>query len=333
MSLQLKNAFLIFNPVAGQDNSEELLEEVKERLSDGLKLTVLETTPDVSAETLTQQAIDSGAELVIASGGDGTVGAVAGKLVATHIPLGVIPRGTANAFSVALGIPTRLDSPLSHVQAACEVILDGFVKYVDTAVVDTSEVKDYPMILLLGIGYEAEVVEAADRDLKDMLGPMAYILSGASKLVSADNFKTVVEVDGTEIEGLVGAITIANAAPPFSVLAHGATGDCIYDDGKLEAIGYVSQGTLSNITGMIQLFSGVLLGSSEQPGSDDGRVYGGRYKDIRVMTEPPQKVVLDGELSVSPELLQLLGAAATEDSPVAYATNYATHGRKVPNPT
>lgn len=88
------------------------------------------------------------------------------------------------------------------------------------------------MILLLGIGYEAEMVEAADRDLKNALGPLAYIVSGAQKLLSASNFKTKVVVDGEPAEGDVAAITIANAAPKFSVLAHGHIGECIYDDGK-----------------------------------------------------------------------------------------------------
>jgi hypothetical protein len=106
-------------------------------------------------------------------------------------------------------------------------LLQGHTVDVDTALVSTSEVKDYPMILLLGIGecnyhqdswldksatdcslatntlqevsmqcpdcnamlqsrcalllsvgYEAETVAKADRDLKDALGPLAYVVSG-----------------------------------------------------------------------------------------------------------------------------------------------------------
>jgi hypothetical protein len=105
-----------------------------------------------------------------------------GVLIGTGVPLGVVPRGTANAFSVALGIPTPLDDTgtLSSTFAtrACDVIMGGHTIDVDTALVTTSEVTDYPMILLLGIGLEAEVVEGADRDLKNTLGPLAYILSG-----------------------------------------------------------------------------------------------------------------------------------------------------------
>lgn len=80
-------------------------------------------------------------------------------------------------------------------------------------------------------GYEAETVAAADRDLKDALGPLAYVVSGVQNLVGAKNFQSKVVVDGEVAEGEVAAITIANAAPPFSVLAHGHTGECIYDGG------------------------------------------------------------------------------------------------------
>jgi diacylglycerol kinase family enzyme len=299
VNAELKRAYLIYNPVAGQENPATILGDIALKLSDKYQLTIVQTKPDVSPEELAKKALAEKADVVIASGGDGTVGAVAGVLVNTGIPLGIVPRGTANAFSVALGIPTHIDDPTGFQNAAADVILQGYTKDVDTAIVTTSEVTDYPMILLLGIGYEAEMVEAADRDLKNALGPLAYIVSGAQKLLSAANFKAKVSVDEETAEGEVAAITIANAAPPFSVLAHGHTGECIYDDGKLEAIGYVAEeggvtAPVKNIVNMARLFSGVVFG--DKPVQAEDRIFGGRYSDVRVECEPPQKVVLDGEL-------------------------------------
>lgn len=40
-----------------------------------------------------------------------------------------------------------------------------------------------PCILLTGVGFEAEVVEGADRSMKDMLGVAAYIISGGATLL------------------------------------------------------------------------------------------------------------------------------------------------------
>lgn len=45
-------------------------------------------------------------------------------LLLAGIPLGIIPRGTANAFSVALDIPTHIDDPTGFQNAAADVILE-----------------------------------------------------------------------------------------------------------------------------------------------------------------------------------------------------------------
>jgi hypothetical protein len=44
-------------------------------------------------------------------------------LCCAGVPMGIIPRGTANAFSVALGIPTHLDDPINFAKQAADVIL------------------------------------------------------------------------------------------------------------------------------------------------------------------------------------------------------------------
>ncbi|MCU0536079.1 MAG: methylglyoxal synthase [Hydrococcus sp. Prado102] len=109
-------AHLIFNPVAGQGNAEQDLSLIRQILEPYLNLKIHQTTPEVNPEQLLKTALSTHADLVIASGGDGTVSAVAGALINTGIPLGIIPRGTANAFAVALGIP---GSPRN----ACQIIL------------------------------------------------------------------------------------------------------------------------------------------------------------------------------------------------------------------
>ena len=148
-----------------------------------------------------------GESLIIASGGDGTVGAVASALRGTDIPLGIIPRGTANAFSVALGIPTS-------VKAACTNLILGNTRLVDVALCN-----DKPMILLAGLGFEAGMVNKASRELKNMLGPMAYIFSGARQLVEQQPFDAELLIDGEATEVHASAITVANAAPATSVMA------------------------------------------------------------------------------------------------------------------
>ena len=205
-----RRGYLIFNPVAGQGNPEIELAEIRSYLEPQFMLQIWTTRPDLDpadqAKDLIKEitAIDAegeGDSIIIASGGDGTVGAVASALQGSTIPLGIIPRGTANAFSVALGIPTG-------VKAACTNLLLGNLRRVDVALCNKR-----PMILLAGLGFEAGMVDKANRELKNILGPMAYILSGARQLMDQQPFQATLQVDGEEYQVEASAITVANAAP------------------------------------------------------------------------------------------------------------------------
>ena len=91
------------------------------------------------------------------------------------------------------------------------------------------------MILLAGLGFEAGMVDKASRELKNILGPMAYIFSGARQLVDQQPFQATMQIDGNEYQLDTSAITVANAAPATSVMAQGF-GEVIPDDGLLEVI-------------------------------------------------------------------------------------------------
>src|SRR6185437_16167365 len=54
---------------------------------------------------LTRLAVEAGADLVVAAGGDGTVRACAEALAGSGIPLAIVPLGTANLVARALGVP------------------------------------------------------------------------------------------------------------------------------------------------------------------------------------------------------------------------------------
>jgi diacylglycerol kinase (ATP) len=116
-----RSACLIFNPASGQGNPDQDLHWIRQQLEPTFQLDVYLTTPESTAAELSQIAIAHPAELVIVSGGDGTISAVAPALIATPKILGIIPRGTANAFATALAIP-------SDVLGACEAIVNGIAR-------------------------------------------------------------------------------------------------------------------------------------------------------------------------------------------------------------
>lgn len=273
------SAYLIFNPVAGQGNPIQALSTIRELLQPNLNLTIHTTAADDDVEQLAREAIALGADMILASGGDGTISAVAAAVIGTGIPLGVLPRGTANAFSVALGIPRTLPE-------ACKTVLAGLTRTVDAA-----RCNGLPMILLAGIGFEAETIERANRELKNRLGALAYLLAGVQQFGQQEQFLTQIEIDGKVSEFQAGAITVANVAPLTSVLAQGL-GQVIADDGLLDITISTANTRIQAIDTLLNLFSAALIKTA--PNRED--IIGLQAKRLTVTTTPPQKVVVDGEI-------------------------------------
>lgn len=274
-------AHMIYNPVAGQGTGVQDLDLIRQLLRPHMSLHVHLTTAEVEPKELVSEAIAANADIVIASGGDGTVSAVAGALIGTGIALGVIPRGTANAFAAALGLPRVLP-----IRAACQVILAGHTRLIDAA-----RCNGLPMILLAGVGYEAEAVDLASRELKNQWGAMAYLMAGWQTLDTQEPFEADIEADGETYHLQASAITVANAAPPTSVLAQGA-GQVIYDDGLLDITIGTSETKMQAVTTMVKMLGSALVGADAQ----QQNVLHGRAKEITITTTPPQKVVVDGEV-------------------------------------
>ena len=245
-------------------------------------LQIHHTTPEDTAEALTQKAIAANADIIIASGGDGTVSAVASQVINSNIPLGIIPRGTANAFCQALGIA----STVTPIRNACRIISEGH-----TQVGDAARCNETPMILLAGIGFEAEMVEKADRELKDQWGVLAYLMAGWQQLDEQELFDAAVEIEDEIYRFQVGAITVANAAPPTSVLAQG-TGEVAYDDGLLDVTLAKADTKFQAVTSMVNALGAALVHLT--PNQEN--IHHVRTHKLKIATDPPQKVVVDGEI-------------------------------------
>lgn len=273
------NVYLIFNPVSGQGDPGNELATIRSVIEAQCKLTVLETTPDDSAGKLAELAIAQGADCVIASGGDGTVSEVAGALVNGDVPLGIVPRGTANAIASAFGIS-------SNVGIASENILDGIPTEVDMA-----RCNGHPLMLLAGIGLEADVISQANRELKNRLGSAAYIISAFQQVRDLDVFKVEMETDDRIITVEASGVTVANIAPATSVLAQGSAGVVPYD-GLLDVTIFAPEGTGGAIAASYNLFQSALNRRSSN--REDVGYF--RCKAVKITTEPEQKVVVDGEM-------------------------------------
>jgi YegS/Rv2252/BmrU family lipid kinase len=274
-----RSACLIFNPVAGQGDPEQDLAIIRAILESEIDLDIYLTTPEIDADKLAHEAVARGVDAIIVSGGDGTLSAAATATVGSNIPFGIISRGTANAFATALGIPQTIEG-------ACETILQGYTQKVDAAYCNGQ-----PMVLLAGIGFEAETVELADREAKNRFGMMAYVLAGIQQLRNLESFEVEIETEDKIVKTIAAAVTVANAAPPTSVLAQGPAG-IIFDDGLLDLTIVAPATKLSAIAATYHLFQTASVGDPAQR-DDIGYL---RAKQVTIKTDPPQKVAVDGEI-------------------------------------
>ncbi|MGP1371445.1 MAG: YegS/Rv2252/BmrU family lipid kinase [Almyronema sp.] len=270
---------LIFNPVAGQGEAEAELSEICSALQSKFELTVYQTTPDEEADFLAHKAVEQGAKLIVVSGGDGTVSSVTSALLNSDVCLGIIPRGTANAFAKALSIP-------ENISAACEVILSGSEQKLDMALCN-----DRPMLLLAGVGFEAKTIERTDREAKNKLGSLAYLVSGLRELKDFDRFEVKIETESGQMQTTAAAVTVANAAPATSVLAQGPD-QIEVDDGLLDITIVAPESISDAIAASYELLRSAITNDHAQL-ENIGHF---RAKQVKIITQPPQKVVLDGEM-------------------------------------
>ncbi|WP_339718773.1 diacylglycerol kinase family protein [Marinomonas primoryensis] len=219
-------AWLIANPVSGRRQWEEDHETILRYLSAYFDITVKTTTPEINGTVLAKEAVKTSPDMVIACGGDGTITEVAAALVGTHIKLGIIPFGTANALSHVL---CGTLSKVASLETMCLNLIDGCEQRIDTATCNGEL-----MLLLAGVGFEQQMIEKADRSKKNTSGQLAY-LQGLWEAISQNEVHefTVQLNDDEPFTIKTPSLTIANAAPITTLLAQGKGVPNIMD-GKLD---------------------------------------------------------------------------------------------------
>ena len=173
---------IVWNPSkTSRDELENALEKAFERVLTGtaeVRVSWHETSEDDPGLGAARVAVEAGADVVLAAGGDGTVRAVAEHLAETgaRADLGIIPLGTGNLLARNLGVP------LKDLTAAFERALTGEAIPLDIgwarlAVDGETDGKRYTFAVMAGFGIDAHMITETDDDLKDRAGWLAYVES------------------------------------------------------------------------------------------------------------------------------------------------------------
>ncbi len=275
---------LIANPVAGGGKWKEEKDDILAQLNPHFRVTVYETTESIDAEQLASKAVNQGADIVVACGGDGTITEVARALEGTKATLGLIPLGTANALSQVLH---GYSSKLMPIGTACDIIVDGYSTAIDTAICN-----DKLMLLVAALGFEQQMISSADREEKNAGGQFAYLrgLWDAISKNEAQEFEVQFE-DDDPVTLHSPSLVIANAAPLTTALAQGGDIPSV-TDGKLDITWLEPQE--SSETQFLSLAELVFLSSDAKKTSD--RIRHKQARSVRIKLSQKMEYALDGEI-------------------------------------
>jgi YegS/Rv2252/BmrU family lipid kinase len=165
---------------------------IKTAISEGFDLRVLVPYDGEEVSRIVREAMDSGAERIIAGGGDGTLNAVVDTIVAAgddkpDLTFGVFPLGTANDFARGCGLP--LDDLTECLRIACNA---------DGRSVDVGVLNGRNFINVASLGFGAEITATTPAQLKKALGGAAYTLTGLIKAMNLTPHSGRVLVPGGE---------------------------------------------------------------------------------------------------------------------------------------
>jgi YegS/Rv2252/BmrU family lipid kinase len=178
-----------------------------------------------------RRALDEGAELVFAWGGDGMVQRCVDVLAGSSASLAIIPAGTANLFASNLGIA-------KDIEEAVAIGLRG-----DRHEFDVGSFNGERFAVMAGAGFDAAMIrDSGDGGLKERFGRAAYVWTGSENLRSKP-FRATIEVDGAEwYKGKATCILLGNVGKLVGGVE--AFEQARPDDGKLDVGVVTADGVL-----------------------------------------------------------------------------------------
>ena len=272
-----KKVLFIVNPKSGKGSiRSKLLDIVDIFVKAGFDLTlyISQSAGDARAKA---KEVEGRYELVICSGGDGTLDEVISGMMECEkrSAIGYIPCGSTNDFAHSLKIPTSMTKAAEHIAAWKEFPCD------------IGRFNDDYFVYIAAFGLFTDVSYETSQDVKNVLGHLAYILEGMKKLTEIKSYPMKVESEEMTVEGnfLFGMVTNSTSVGGFRNI----TGKHVHlDDGVFEV---TLIKTPQNILELNEIIQAVIAGKSE----NNKYFYQFRSKAVKFISDDPVAWTLDGE--------------------------------------
>ena len=271
-----KKLFFVFNPKAGKGKIKTALMDIVDIFNKGgYEVVIRATQYPKDAYEITRKYADK-VDLVVCSGGDGTLDEVVAGLVETgsKVPVGYIPAGSTNDFAGSLFIPKNM-------VAAAEMIMEENVYRCDIG-----KFNKQTFTYIAAFGLFTDVAYETDQDLKNILGHLAYLLEGVKRLFDIQSYhmKVTTEDEIFEDDFMYGMITNSRSVGGFKNL----TGKNVDMNDGLFEVTLIT--TPKNPMDMQEIIAGLMSGKD-----NSDLIYTFKTSRIRIQSDEAVAWTLDGE--------------------------------------
>jgi diacylglycerol kinase (ATP) len=170
-SAKTQIAAVVYNPIKVEIEALKAAMAADEATADW-EVMWLETSEEDPGQGQAREAIEAGATVVLAAGGDGTVRAVAEIVKDSDASLALLPSGTGNLLA------RNLSLTLDDLPNAIHTAFAGKDRPIDVAVADIrredNSVDRHAYLVMAGFGLDAKMLANTDPELKKKAGWLAY---------------------------------------------------------------------------------------------------------------------------------------------------------------
>jgi len=270
--MNVKNKILlVVNPISGNLEKGELIDMIKEELkARDKKLKIYETSGKDDIENIGELIDEESPERVLVAGGDGTIQLVAEVLKKHHLPIGIIPAGSANGFAMNLKLPIKRIDQL-------EIALSDNLLETDTLLVNNKV-----CLHIADLGINAELIKNYENS--KIRGKLGYFLQSIPTLIKCEypfNFEIEINNKYYQKKGIL--LAIANASKfgtGANINPHGKI-----NDGKFEVL------IFKNLD-FIEIFKSLY---SEEVDFDSNFVEDVSTTKVKITSRTPVALQIDGE--------------------------------------
>lgn len=218
---------LYYNPYSGSGIFKNNLDHIIERCQEeGYIVTPIRAANGVMIDRALSEIDQEEYSRIIVAGGDGTINICVNTMVKynIHLPIGILPAGTANDFAFYFEIQSELDMALN-------VALGS-----KTTKADVGVVNDKCFINVCAMGAMVDVSQKTDPALKNVLGSLAYYLKAATELPQVHPISMKITTPRESVEEQIYFLTVLNgeSAGGFRKLSPNSS----MQDGKLDVVAF-----------------------------------------------------------------------------------------------